>query len=154
MGIGKNIPASLSCLHTQPISVDTASEVLARPEQERRCIDLFWEAYFPSGRPIPASSSRSYTCTWTDTARNHYREDNSLRYALWANCLLITGKRHDGPVWMLKEAPRMYGKALHGLRAALGTAQGSRRDSLIATVKLVAMFEVSLSQVSQDQNAG
>lgn len=119
----------------------TNLHLLARPEEERRCIDLFWEVYFPSGRPIPISASRSYTCTWTETARNLYREDNSLRHALWANCLLVTGIRH-GAVWMPKEGLNLYGKALADLRKSLGVLQGARRDTLIATVKLLGMFEV------------
>lgn len=118
-------------------------QLLARPEEERRCIDLFWEAYFPSGLPIPPAHARSYTCTWTDTAREYYREDESLRYALWANCLLITGKRHDAASWMLNEGPRLYGLALAGVRRLLGRQQGARRDTLIATVKLLSMFEAS-----------
>lgn len=93
------------------------------------------------GRPIPISASRSYTCTWTETARKLYREDDSLRHALWANCLLVTGRRH-GAIWMLKEGSRLYGKALAGLRESLGMLQGARRDTLIATVKLLSMFEV------------
>lgn len=119
----------------------TNFRLLGRPEYERRCIDLFWEAYFPSGRPLPASVSRSYTCTWTQTARKLYGEDDSLRYALWANCLLLTGRRH-GTVWMFKEASRLYGKALVHLRRALRIPNGAMRDTSIATVKLLAMFEV------------
>ena len=90
------------------------------------------------------SASRSYTCTWTETARKLYREDDSLRHALWANCLLVTGRRH-GAVWMLKEGSRLYGKALADLRKSLGMLQGARRDTLIATVKLLSMFEVMRS---------
>lgn len=118
--------------------------LLARPEDERRCIDLFWEAYFPTGRPIPPQAIRSYTCTWTETARKLYSEEESLRHALWANCLLVMGSRH-GMKWMRKEASVLYGKALSGLRVALGSPQRSRRDALIATVKLLGMFEVCTS---------
>jgi hypothetical protein len=120
----------------------TNLHLLARPEYERRCIDLFWEAYFPSGRPLPEAVSRSYTCAWTEAARKLYREDDSLRYALWANCLLMTGRRH-GTVWMLREGPKMYGRALADLRKSLGRSQGAKRDASIATVKLLSMFEVS-----------
>lgn len=119
----------------------TNLRLLARPEDERRCIDLFWEAYFPSGRPIPTSAFRSYTCTWTETARKSYKEDDSLRYALWANCLLLTGRRH-GTVWMLREGSKLYGQALTYLRRSLQRAHGARKDELIATVKLLSMFEV------------
>jgi len=122
-------------------------QLLARPEEERRCIDLFWEAYFPSRLPIPPSHARSYTCTWTDTAREFYREDEPLRYALWANCLLITGKRHDAASWMLHEGPKLYGLALAGVRRLLAR-HGVRRDTLIATVKLLSTFEVSPYQTS------
>ncbi|KXX75960.1 Sterigmatocystin biosynthesis regulatory protein [Madurella mycetomatis] len=123
----------------------TTHRLLARPEAERRCIDLFWEVYFPSGRPIPPSAARSYTCTWTETARSLYREDSSLRYALGANCLLITGRRHQA-TWMLREGARLYGKALADLRRSLGASQGPRRDALIATVKLLCMFEAFSQQ--------
>jgi len=125
----------------QPSSEISHPRLLTRPEEERRCIDLFWEAYFPSGRPIPMSSSRSYTCTWTVTARELYQGNDSLRHALWANCLFVTGKRHDA-TWMLKEGSRLYGKALAELGQSLGVLRGARRDALIATVKLLTMFEV------------
>lgn len=115
--------------------------LLTQPAYESRCIDLFWEAYFPSGRPLPESLSRSYMCSWTETAQKLYTQDDSLRYALWANCLLMTGRRyHDA--WMLREGPRMYGKALAGLRSSLSISGRVRRDTLIATVKLLTMFEV------------
>ena len=115
--------------------------LLARPEDERRCIDLFWEAYFPSGRPIPRKSIRSYTCTWTEMAQRFYREEESLRHASWANCLLATGSKH-GVTWMIKEASVLYGKALSGLRASLASSQVAKTCALIATVKFLAIFEV------------
>lgn len=145
--VSAGLDSSTSSWQCSPPKQDTVAgditnlHLLARPEYERRCIDLFWEAYFPSGRPLPAAISRSYTCTWTETARKLYREDDPLRYALWANCLIMTGQRH-GTVWMLREGPRMYGRALAGLGKALGRAQGARRDASIATVKLLGMFEV------------
>ena len=116
-------------------------QLLARPEQERRCIEIFWEAYFPSGRPLPTVVSRSYTCGWTETARTLYREDDSLRYAMWANCLFTTGRR-TGTTWMMEDAFKLYGAALYNLRRSLGASAGVRRDSLIATVKLLSLFEV------------
>ncbi|KAH6651042.1 hypothetical protein F5144DRAFT_589364 [Chaetomium tenue] len=119
----------------------TNLRLLARPEDERRCIDQFWEAYFSSGQPIPDSAARSYTCTWTETARKFDRGDDCLRYALWANCLLVTGKRH-GTVWMLRVGSRFYGEALANLRNSLGGTRGPRRGTLIATIKLLSMFEV------------
>ncbi|KAH8897508.1 hypothetical protein GQ53DRAFT_888049 [Thozetella sp. PMI_491] len=123
--------------------------LMARPELERRCMDLFWEAYFPSGQPIPPYISRSYTCGWTDTAQNLYREDDSLRSALLANCLLMLGRR-CGTLWMLREGLKLYGKALSGLRKSLGICNGFRRDSSIATVKLLSMFE-AFSRKVDDQ---
>ncbi|KAK3997871.1 Sterigmatocystin biosynthesis regulatory protein [Cladorrhinum sp. PSN332] len=118
----------------------TNSRLLGRPESERRCIDLFWEGYFPTGRPIPSPFSKSYTCSWTGTAQKLYTEDDSLRFALWANALLMTGRR-EGAEWMLREGSKMYGKALAGLRKSLESPQGAKRDAVIATVKLVSMFE-------------
>ncbi|KAK4031328.1 Sterigmatocystin biosynthesis regulatory protein [Parachaetomium inaequale] len=139
-------------IHRNQASIDiTNFRLLSRPEDERRCIDLFWEAYFPSGRPIPTSAFRSYTCTWTETARNFYRDDESLRYALWANCLLITGRRH-GAVWMLREGSKLYGQALTYLRRSLELSHGAKRDALIATVKLLSMFE-AFSQEGDGQRA-
>jgi hypothetical protein len=129
----------------------THFRLLVRPEDERRWIDLFWEAYFPSGRPIPTSASRSYTCTWTETARKSYSEDDSLRYALWANCLLMTGRRH-GAVWMLREGSKLYGQALAYLRRSLEMSHGARRDALIATVKLLSLFEVLCEPLRQPDN--
>jgi len=120
---------------------DTSLRLLARPEDERRCINLFWEAFFPSGSPITTSAIRSYTCTWTESARKLSTEDDSLRYSLWANCLLVMGKRHGTP-WMLRESSRSYGKALACLKRSLSMPPLSKRDSLIATVKLLNMFEV------------
>lgn len=127
--------------HNQVSSNITNLRLLARPEDERRCIDHFWEAYFPSGKPIPSSAARSYMCAWTETARSFNREDDCLRYALWANCLLLTGKRH-GAAWMLREGSRLYGEALADLRRSLAGTQGPRRATLIATIKLLGMFEV------------
>lgn len=115
--------------------------LLARPEDERRCIDIFWEAFFPSGSPITTDAVRSYTCTWTESARKLYTEDPSLRFSLWANCLLLTGKRHR-TTWMLKESLRSYGKALTCLRSSLSMTHAPKRTSLIAAVKLLNMFEV------------
>ncbi|EAQ93566.1 predicted protein [Chaetomium globosum CBS 148.51] len=123
----------------------TNLRLLARPEDERRCINQFWEAYFPSGQPIPSSAARSYTCTWTETARNFDRGDDCLRYALWANCLLVTGKRH-GSVWMLREGSRVYGEALANLRNLLTGTRGLGRGTLIATIKLLSMFEAFSTQ--------
>lgn len=37
----------------------------------------------------------------------------------------------------------MYGKALSNLRKALSVSQGVKKDTSIATVKLLSMFEVS-----------
>ncbi|KAK1751951.1 Sterigmatocystin biosynthesis regulatory protein [Echria macrotheca] len=128
----------------QVFSDITNPRLLTRPEEERRCIDLFWEAYFPSGKPIPSDSARSYTCTWTEVARNLYRDDDALRYALWANCLLLTGKRH-GVEWILRESSRVYGKALTLLRGALERSSGTNTRVHVATVKLLSMFE-ALSQ--------
>ena len=134
-------------IHRNQSSIDTTHfRLLARPEDERRWIDLFWEAYFPSGRPIPTSASRSYTCTWTETARKLYSEDDSLRYALWTNCLLMTGRRH-GAVWMLREGSKLYGQALTYLRRSLEMSHGARRDALIATVKLLSLFEVLIMRL-------
>ncbi|KAL2174082.1 uncharacterized protein P884DRAFT_250583 [Thermothelomyces heterothallicus CBS 202.75] len=113
-------------------------------EEERRCLDLFWEAYFPAGQPIPSAASRSYVCAWTETARRFYRDDDSLRYALWANCLLTTGRRH-GAAWMLREGSKAYGKALGDLRRSLqASPHRVRVDVPIATIKLLAMFEVGM----------
>ncbi|KAK3370527.1 hypothetical protein B0H63DRAFT_422358 [Podospora didyma] len=126
--------------------------LLARPEEQRRCIHLFWEAYFPSGQPIPLNLIRSYTCTWTETARKLYKEEESLRYALWANCLLVTGNQY-GATWMVKEASILYGKALSGLRASLESSQGAKRSALIATVKLLGMFEAFSRQPDSGETA-
>lgn len=119
----------------------TSLHILARPAEERRYIDHFWEAYFPSGRPIPRSASRSYCCTWTATVRNLYDFDDSLRYALQANCLMLLG-RSNGQRWMLREGSKLYGRALTCFRASLGRSQGANKDAAIATVKLLCMFEV------------
>ncbi|GAB1313194.1 hypothetical protein MFIFM68171_03404 [Madurella fahalii] len=127
-------------LNRDRVSNDTTNlRLLTRPEEERRCINLFWEAYFPAGQPIPTDASRSFTCAWTETARNFYREDNSLRYALWANCMVVIGRRH-GAVWMLHEASKAYGKALSDLRRSLGASYRARRDASIATIKLLAAY--------------
>ena len=125
---------------------------LARPETERRCIDLFWEAYFPSGQPIPANSIRSYTCTWTETARKFSSEDQTLRHVLWATCLLVTGNKHQEP-WMLREARRCYGMALAGLRRSLGrSVRQTRGDAVeVATVKLLGMFEVCTGPMRDEE---
>ncbi|KAK0623982.1 hypothetical protein B0T14DRAFT_191973 [Immersiella caudata] len=125
--------------HNQFSSELTNLRLLVRPEQEKRCIDLFWEAYFPSGRPIPENAIRSYTCTWTETAQKSYRDEKCLRHAVWANCLLVTGSRHSTE-WMVKEASIWYGEALLELRVSLGRPRGAR-GALIATVKLLGMFE-------------
>ena len=138
-GSGSTWPRSQ---YNQILKEATAFKLLARPEHERRCIDLFWEAYFPSGQPLPTEVSRSYTCGWTETAQKFYREDDSLRFSLLANCLFLTGRRH-GVVWMLRDGLQMYGKALVSLRGSIGTPNRARRDSIIATVKLLTMFEVS-----------
>lgn len=61
-----------------------------------------------------------------------------MRYALWANCLLMTGKIH-GAVWRLREASKLYGKALVELRKS---PRATQRDASIVTVKLLSMFEV------------
>ncbi|KAL1840424.1 hypothetical protein VTJ49DRAFT_498 [Mycothermus thermophilus] len=70
--------------------------LLTQPATEQRCFDLFWEAYFPSGAPIPQFVVRSYTCTWTETARRLCGQDDALRYALWANCLLTIASGRTG----------------------------------------------------------
>ncbi|KAH6616013.1 hypothetical protein B0J18DRAFT_294321 [Chaetomium sp. MPI-SDFR-AT-0129] len=141
-------------------SYTTTHRLLSRPEEEHRCIDLFWEAYFPTGRPIPSSVVRSFTCAWTETARTLYRDNGCLKYALWANCLFVTaglqkprrrdrgeegggGRRGDEVEWMKREASKSYGRSLADLRRSLMvTQQGpGRRDALIATMKLLSMFE-------------
>ncbi|KAK3300095.1 uncharacterized protein B0H64DRAFT_7105 [Chaetomium fimeti] len=136
-------PASLPwqrIQHHQVSSNITNLRLLARPEDERRCIDHFWETYFPAGQPIPRSAARSYTCTWTETARSFNRDDGCLRYALWANCLVVTG-RHNGVAWMLREGSRLYGEALADLRKSLAGTRGPGKGALIATIKLLGMFE-------------
>ncbi|KAL2192939.1 hypothetical protein P885DRAFT_46430 [Corynascus similis CBS 632.67] len=137
--------AASSSSSSQSTTPTTNLRLLARPEDERRCIDLFWEAYFPAGQPIPTNASRSYICAWTETARRFYRDDDSLRYALWANCLLMTGSRH-GAVWMLREGSKAYGKALGNLRRSLQTSHRVRMDVPIATIKLLTMFEAFSQQ--------
>ncbi|KAK4442809.1 Sterigmatocystin biosynthesis regulatory protein [Podospora aff. communis PSN243] len=120
-------------------SEETHLRLLSRPEEERRCINLFWEAYFPSGRPIRKSEVRSYTCSWTETAQKLYRDEQCLRHALWANSLLLLGCRH-GTDWMGKEAFIWYGKALAVLRVSLSRSKGVE-DASVATIKLLGMFE-------------
>jgi len=132
------------CRRGQPSRTALTSEfrLLGRVEHESRSIDLFWEAYFPCGRPLPPGIARSYTCGWTGTARKSYRDDDSLRFALWANCLTMHGRR-DGVRWMEEEGLKMYMKAVAALRQSLSRPVALRRDSLIAAVKLLGMFEVS-----------
>ena len=62
---------------------------------------------------------------------------------MWANCLTVTGERHV-VAWMREEGLKMYGKALKELGRCLGTSKGLKKDALIATVKLLGMFEVWL----------
>ncbi|KAK4207284.1 Sterigmatocystin biosynthesis regulatory protein [Rhypophila decipiens] len=123
----------------------TNLQQLSRPEDERRCIDLFWETYFPSGRPIPHPAIRSYTCTWTETARNSWQDEDTLRFALWANSLLMAGRRHQEE-WMVRESSKMYGKALAELRKSLSASRGVNKEASIATVKLLSMFEALVQQ--------
>ncbi|KAK4463508.1 Sterigmatocystin biosynthesis regulatory protein [Cladorrhinum samala] len=127
------------------------SALLGRPELERRWIDLFWEAYFPAGKPIPALVSRNYTCSWTNTAQKLYEGDHSLRYALWANALLMEGRR-QGAGWILREGSKMYGRALAGLRRSLEAPHTAKRDAVIATVKLVSLFEAYSRQGGGDES--
>ncbi|KAK4141925.1 uncharacterized protein C8A04DRAFT_13701 [Dichotomopilus funicola] len=123
-------------------SYTTTHRLLSRPEEEHRCINLFWEAYFPTGRPIPSSVVRSFTCAWTETARTLYRDNGCLKYALWANCLFVTAGG-DEVEWMRREASKSYGRSLADLRRSLMVPQQgpARRDALIATMKLLSMFE-------------
>ncbi|KAL2264576.1 hypothetical protein VTJ83DRAFT_7086 [Remersonia thermophila] len=124
--------------------------LLTQPATEQRCFDLFWEAYFPAGAPLPAFVVRSYTCTWTETARRLHGQDDALRYALWANCLLAmasgrTGGRQPllgaGVEWMAREGHGMYGRALACFRSSLGSPRGVKKEAALATVKLLGLFE-------------
>ncbi|KAK3341933.1 hypothetical protein B0T25DRAFT_465775 [Lasiosphaeria hispida] len=151
--IGYKVPADgqtsgspWNSIYRDPVSSSiTGLCLLTRPEEERRSLDLFWEAYFPCGRRIPAIAIRSYTCTWTETAQRLYREDDSLRYILWANCLLVAGRRH-GVQWMRRESSKLYGRCLVNLRKSFATTQGAKRNASIATVKLLSMYEASSRQ--------
>ncbi|KAM7186037.1 Sterigmatocystin biosynthesis regulatory protein [Rhypophila sp. PSN 637] len=131
--------------HNHATSTATNFQQLSRPEDERRCIDLFWKTYFPSGRPIPHSVIRSYTCTWTETAQNTWQDDDSLRYALWANSLLMMGRQHKEE-WMVRESSKMYGRALENLRKSLSMSHSVKKEASIATVKLLSMFEALVHQ--------
>jgi hypothetical protein len=55
---------------------------------------------------------------------------------------------------MLWEAQRMYGKALAGLRRSLGVPGGPVKDASIATVKLLAMFEVRARRATKMKRSG
>ncbi|KAK4123112.1 hypothetical protein N657DRAFT_718339 [Parathielavia appendiculata] len=68
----------------------TDPSLLARPEDERSIINLSREAFYPAGRPLPASAVRSYTCTWAETVRKI---------------------RHGGVERMFREPSTLYRKA-------------------------------------------
>ena len=53
----------------------------------------------------------------------------------------MTG-RCRGVTWMLREGLQLYGKALVQLRRSLASWNVVQKESLIATVKLLSLFEV------------
>jgi hypothetical protein len=134
-----NITKEPSDLVTVPVLPDT----LARSAYENRYIGIFWTTYLPNGQVPSANELQSTLLRWTNTIQVLYQTNSTLKKAFLALCLASSG-RLEGQEWMCKYGLRLYNSALHDMAMALKRPPNTKLDSILATAKLLGLYEVRL----------
>lgn len=111
---------------------------------EQQYLGVFWDAYLP-GRPALGDQlfSQHTTGSWVTVAREISPQDDAVRKALLAVCMILIGQR-DEQQWMVHKSLELYTSALDDVRKSLGSPQTWGTDALLVASRALSAYEVAL----------
>jgi hypothetical protein len=119
-------------------------DTFVRSAYQEQYLGLFWSSYLPNGRAFAPESSRFTNGVWTNELHRLFRveTESGLRKILLALCLTSVGRRDDKP-WMVENGIKFYGSALGAMASQLEDGAGTVTDRVLATSRLLSLYEVS-----------
>ncbi|KAL1626316.1 hypothetical protein SLS56_006984 [Neofusicoccum ribis] len=114
-------------------------DALARSALESKSLGLFWEAYFPGGKPFTSADARFTTGSWLTTLDASYQREAALKHALFAVSLGTLGRR-QGDIQMMTQGLAFHGRALRDMARAVQSPERAWRDELLAAAKLMSIL--------------
>lgn len=112
---------------------------------EQQYLGVFWEIYLPGSPPVGDAFVQLYASgSWVLVARDVSSENEAVRKALLAVCLLMLGRR-DRKQWMVQESLRLYTSALNDVRVSLSSTNRRRpcSDAVLVASRALSAYEVS-----------
>lgn len=132
--------APVACNAGQATTI-TLPDELARTAYEDKYIGLYWEAYLPNGRALPADQTRLVLGSWSSATRDLYAADDTLRKSVLAMSFATLSKR-EGEKWMSEKSLKYYIEALQETAVALKIPSKAKSDELLSATRLFSLYEV------------
>jgi hypothetical protein len=129
------------CGHFTPENI-LLPDSLCRSANESQCLGLFWDAYLPNGRTFSSESCLYSVGGWITVTTSLHSRNEVLKAALMAHGICMGGIKQENPQ-MLGDGRRLYCETLGHMARTLHKWSNTDVVSLIATSRLLTLFEVS-----------
>ncbi|ETN39413.1 uncharacterized protein HMPREF1541_05636 [Cyphellophora europaea CBS 101466] len=135
-------------------SLDLQVAQLCRSALLSQAVGAFWEAYTPRASGLPTFSSRGIQSSkWLQAALREAHSDPGLNDAVMA-LAMSRASRISGNKDARKDALMFYGSCVRNVRRAIVAGDRLYDDHLLATVMLLATFEVHEGTAQRDKAWG
>lgn len=126
----------------------TFTKGLMQSANEDKYLGYFWQSYFPNGRPIPIEIVNSGLGGWMHHIQSLCTIDSTTKESLLALSVSTMAEQDDTAAWMRVLGRRLYTSALQRVASKLKCPCSRQADSLLASVRLLGLFEVNLPLLS------
>ena len=111
---------------------------LDRTAFEAGSVGHFWDRYVPSDTAQGVGGV--YAGYWIKTIQDLAIFDETANIALQATALTALGRQNSDAA-LLRDGTRLYARALHETNKALQDAERAQSDAILASCKLLSMYE-------------
>jgi hypothetical protein len=134
---------SVTALGRKDSPVSDSSQALSRSTFQLRVIDEYWQIFFPKVAFSQATSLPTELMgSWAFVVQQSYMEKSLVKTALLAVTLANLSRR-SGDKSLGVGAIEAYSTALREVNSSLQDQKRRRSDVLLATIKLLALYEAS-----------
>lgn len=126
----------------------TFTKDLMQSAHENKYLGYFWQTYFPNGKPIPIEIINSGLGGWMHHVQSLCAIDNITKNCLLALSVSTLAAQDDCTTWMKVLGRRLYTSALQSVAEKVQCPRTRQADSLLASVRLLGLYEVSLPSLS------
>jgi hypothetical protein len=139
----KDSSSSPPTAHARPIESKFTKELMQSAIEEKY-LGYFWQSYFPNGQPLPIEVVNSGLGGWMHHCQRLCAIDSTTRRSVLALSISTMTEQEECTPWVGVLGRKLYTSALQSVAAKLKCPSSRQADSLLASIRLLGLFEVNL----------